>query len=618
MTWEELKKRIHGCVNKVNAENIKIIVVDLFKCNLVRGRGLFCRSIMRAQAQSLPFTPVFAALVAAINSKLFNVGELLLARLIKQFRRAYKRLDKTVLIATAAFIAHLCNHQVAHEVLPLQILVLLLERHTDDSVEVAVGIMREVGQHLQEISPRAFNSVFERFRTILHEASIDKRVQYMIEILFQVRKDKFKDNPTIPEGLDIVDEEDQVTHYLTLDEEVETHDALNVFKMDADYLEKEEKYNLIRNEILGSDSEGEEDEEEEGEEEAPAVVTDAKGGMVIHDKTGTDLVNLRRTIYLTIMSSLDFEEAGHKLLRLQLAPGDEVVVVDMVIDCCSQERTFMKFYGLLADRFAKMSKMWCDLFAEAFIKNYDNIHQLTREKIRLVATLFSFILGTDALPWSVFQCITITEDATTSSSRIFCKYLFQDLSEQMGVNAFNERLQDPMLEEFVQGLFPTDSPQNMRFAINFWTSIGLGPVTQGLRDYLKNRPKVVLSSESESQSESSASSRSPSPVVRKRPSLSPVQHHRRPSRSPSRRRSPPRRRYSRSPPPRSPPRRVISRSPPRRQYSRSPPRHVSRSPRPYRNHQRSRSPPRRMSRSPRRRYSRSPPRRMSRSPPQRR
>lgn len=41
----------------------------------------------------------------------------------------------------------------------------------------------------------------------------------------------------------------------------------------------------------------------------------------IEDETGTDVVNLRRTIYLTIMSSLDFEEAGHKLMKIQLRPG---------------------------------------------------------------------------------------------------------------------------------------------------------------------------------------------------------------------------------------------------------------------------------------------------------
>jgi len=40
----------------------------------------------------------------------------------------------------------------------------------------------------------------------------------MIEVLFQVRKEKFKDHPAVPEELDLVEEEEQITHYLTLDE----------------------------------------------------------------------------------------------------------------------------------------------------------------------------------------------------------------------------------------------------------------------------------------------------------------------------------------------------------------------------------------------------------------
>ncbi len=35
-------------------------------------------------------------------------------------------------------------------------------------------------------------AIFERLRTVLHESSIDKRVQYMIEVMFAVRKDGFK------------------------------------------------------------------------------------------------------------------------------------------------------------------------------------------------------------------------------------------------------------------------------------------------------------------------------------------------------------------------------------------------------------------------------------------
>ncbi len=38
------------------------------------------------------------------------------------------------------------------------------------------------------------------------------------------------------------------------------------------------------------------------------------------------------------MSSMDFEEAGHKLLKIQLSPGQEQELVTMIIECCSQAR----------------------------------------------------------------------------------------------------------------------------------------------------------------------------------------------------------------------------------------------------------------------------------------
>ena len=37
-----------------------------------------------------------------------------------------------------------------------------------------------------------YTAVFERLRNILHSAEIDKRVQYMIEVMFAIRKDGFK------------------------------------------------------------------------------------------------------------------------------------------------------------------------------------------------------------------------------------------------------------------------------------------------------------------------------------------------------------------------------------------------------------------------------------------
>jgi pre-mRNA-splicing factor CWC22 len=323
MAWEALKKSINGLINKVNVANIKHIVPELFAENLVRGRGLFCRSIMKAQAASLPFTPIYAAMAAIVNTKLPQTGELLLNRLVVQFRKAFKRNDKAVCLSSTTFIAHLCNQQVAHEMLAAQILLLLLHKPTDDSVEIAVGLTREVGQHLEEMSQPIALAVFDQFRSILHEADLDKRVQYMIEVLFQVRKDRYKDNPAIREELDLVEEVDQITHRVGLDDEIDVQDGLNVFKFDPEYETHEAAYKKLKAEILGEedDEDGDDDDAEyESGDESDDVEAKEERELEIKDQSNTDLVNLRRTIYLTIMSSIDFEECCHKLMKVCIFP----------------------------------------------------------------------------------------------------------------------------------------------------------------------------------------------------------------------------------------------------------------------------------------------------------
>ncbi|KKK17834.1 cell cycle control protein [Aspergillus ochraceoroseus] len=487
MAWEALKKSINGLINKVNVSNIKFIVPELFGENLVRGRGLFCRSIMKAQAASLPFTPIYAAMAAIVNTKLPQVGELLLSRLIVQFRKAFKRNDKAVCISSTTFIAHLCNQQVVHEMLAAQILLLLLHKPTDDSVEIAVGLTREVGQHLEEMSGPIALAVFDQFRNILHEADIDKRVQYMIEVLFQVRKDRYKDNPAVKEELDLVEEEDQITHRIGLDDEIETQDSLNIFKFDAQWEEHEEAYKKLKAEILGEGSGDEEDEDES--DESSDEESDEERKIDIKDQSNTDLVNLRRTIYLTIMSSIDFEECCHKLMKISLPAGLEPELPSMVIECCSQERTYSKFYGLIGERFAKINRLWSDLFEAAFAKYYDTIHRYETNRLRNIARFFGHMLSNDAIGWHVLSIIHLNEEETTSSSRIFIKILFQDLGEHLGMPKLQERMRDEILRPSFEGLFPVDNPRNTRFSVNYFTSIGFGALTEDMREHLKNIPK---------------------------------------------------------------------------------------------------------------------------------
>ena len=112
IAWEALKKSINGLVNKINASNVKNIVPELFSENVVRGKGLFARLVMKSQMASPQFSPVFAALVAVTNTKFPELGELVVKRVVLQFRRAFRRNDKSVCVAATKFLASLVNQQV--------------------------------------------------------------------------------------------------------------------------------------------------------------------------------------------------------------------------------------------------------------------------------------------------------------------------------------------------------------------------------------------------------------------------------------------------------------------------------------------------------------------------
>lgn len=474
--WEALRKSINGLLNKVNAANIKNIIPELFSENLIRGRGLLCRACIRSQMASPRFTDVFAALASVVNTKFPDIGRLLVGRIVLVLRRAYKRNDKPQLVAALKFIAHLVMHHVVDELIALDLLTLLLESPTNDSVEVAVGFVIEcLSFLLMQEHRRVSTLVFDLFRTILHEGRLDKRVQFLIEGLFASRRAaKFQG---VPPALDLVDQDDQVTHQVSLLDEIDGHNSLDVFHPDPHFLHNDKRYEDLKKQILPDD-----DDEKDEEESGPAYS--------IKDDTETNLINLRKAIYLTIMSSLDFEEAGHKLLKivkLEGAAGGEMELCNMLLECCGRMTSYSRYYALVAQRLCLMNKTYRDNFHKCFAQHYSTVHRLDTINLTNLAMFYANLIATDALPWRVLALICLTEEDTTSSSRIFIKVLFLELSQHLGLRLLDQRL-------LQHSIFPKGGhPKNTRYAINFFTSIGLGGLTRNLRDYLNlaNMPKSL-------------------------------------------------------------------------------------------------------------------------------
>ena len=496
LSWEALRKSINGLINKVSEANIANIVGELISLNVIRGRGLLTACVLRAQQASPILTPVFAALFAIINSKFPELGELLLKRLIEKFRLAYTRNDAPSLNSAADFLAHLTNQSVASPVLALQIISLLLQSPTSDSVQLCARFVRACGAFLQEVSPSGLRAVFERLRSVLHEGLVDLRVQYTIEDLFKDRKASWEQYPSIPPGLDLLEDEDRVTHALGLNDawaaSETAADVLDAFVVDPKFEEHEAAYAAIKQELLGVDADGHREagsDESDGEE--PAFATVARSGEEgsqpvplkgeVDDSVAAQNV-VRRDIYLILQNSLSADDAAHKLMSRKF-PDKEVAV--LLLESCIQRNTYMPFYALTAQKFSQRFRHFSAVVCEVFVGQYETVHRLTAPQIRQAAEFFAQLMASDAMSWDCMSCISLTEEDTTSSSRFFIQELFQSLVRSLGLQKLCARMEEERDEDSLKGIFPKRSIRRLYFAINFFRAIGIGAVTEPMVAHLE-------------------------------------------------------------------------------------------------------------------------------------
>ncbi|CAI2333194.1 unnamed protein product [Caenorhabditis sp. 36 PRJEB53466] len=353
-------------------------------------------------------------------------------------------------------------------------MILMLEKPTDDSVEVAIAFLKECGAKLQEIAPAALNSVFDRLRAILMETersanALDRRIQLMIETAMQILKDKFAAYPAVIDDLDLIEEEDQIIHTLNLEDDVDPENGLNVFKLDLEFEKNETVYDEIRKEIIGDADISSGEEEESGEEKESSDTEEApKRTIEIIDSTDQNLTAFRREVYLTLQSSLDYQEAAHKLLKLKIPENLENELCSMLVDCCAQQRTYERFCGMLIERFCRLRLEYQQMLEQLCRDTYSTVHRIDITKLRNL----------------------MTEEDTTSAGRIYIKYIFVELVEAMGMIKLHNRVTDPTLAHCFAGLFPRANPQSARFSINFFAMIGLGGLTLELREWLGKRLKT--------------------------------------------------------------------------------------------------------------------------------
>lgn len=479
--WRELRRAIDRELS--SKDPVQTVCVELFKLNLIRGGNLLIRTIMEKQMNSPRFTTRYAAITAVINSKFENIGKSLVTQLVLQFRKSYMNNNKKVCVSSGQFIASLVNQQVVNEILILQICQLLLEKPSDDGIEVLYEILKTSGKYLSTNSSLAMGLIFDKLHDISRgDALSSNKAHNLVDLLQRWNRSRFE-KTQITEEYDLVEDDDKITHLIELTQSLEPVTAL--FEFDPKYEENERAYTVIRTEILGEQKDEEVQEEEQPQKQEKVV-----------DATENELLMHQKTVYLNIMSSMSADEAVHKLVKLTLMKKDKTLnnelIADMVIKCCCHEKTYSKFFGAIGEKMCLLNRNWPKIYTTLFKKYYEGIEKLENNAIRNLGKFFGHLFVLQNVPiGDAWNEVIITEDDTTAASRIFLKFIFQEMIEEEGASTIKMMIQQAYGE--INGMFPVKDvswkdADHIRFSINYFTAIGLGVLTEDMRVVLKDLP----------------------------------------------------------------------------------------------------------------------------------
>lgn len=480
--WTVMENYLRCKIEELNQTGAEETFKDILEVNILLSYRNLVRLILE-RPDLAKKAGLYAALAAKLNSVVPEVGACLSREATAIFIEAYNNFDDAKAYTMVSLLAELFNYEVLHEIVVLQVIHLLSKDLTEPSVRLIIQLLWQCGKHLSEVSLTAHNMVFEKLRQVLQAGKMSKDTNLLLQELFDLRSRDYAACSAAP-LLQIEDLEHNTHTFMIDSEEFKPLKDLGEFEYHEDFIALERRYETLKAEAL-----------------APYEAKETQKPTVAKDMTGEEEVEFKKRFYLILKSSLSSDEAAHKILKLRIPDADKHRVVDVIVKSSIQEATYSKFYGMLAERLCSSHKSWKPAFEQVFKSNYQNSEEFEPAQLRILGKLWGHILASDYLGFEVFENVHMSEDGTSAPGRIFLKFIFQEMVASLGIAELENRFKEEYIQRFLVNLFPKEDADNIRYSINYFTAIGLGVLTEGMRQRLDILQAEVQKSRKDSEEE---------------------------------------------------------------------------------------------------------------------
>lgn len=367
-----LRRQLQGLFNRLSDANMMSILKEIEKIYQNNPRGYVTTTLvdlfigMVADATTLidTFLILHAGFIAAIYKVIGpDFGAQMLERIVLEFDKHYQPNKNGTGKQTTniiSILAELYMFQVVGCKLVFDYIKYFLEELSEINTELLLRIVRVSGSQLRQDDPSSLKDIvilLQKSVTRVGEKSLPVRTKFMIETINDLKNNKMKTGVTASA---IVRE-----HTISMKKQLGTlnvrnlkgSEPLRIGLADIRDTDKKGKWWLVgaswRSNMASEVQERKSDKGEEKDGSFDTINDQDDGEVDLLQLAKEQRMNteVRRAIFVTVMSSSDYKDAHVRLLKLRLKKAEEVEIPRVILHCAGCEDSYNPYYTALARKF---------------------------------------------------------------------------------------------------------------------------------------------------------------------------------------------------------------------------------------------------------------------------
>ncbi|KAK4184447.1 hypothetical protein QBC35DRAFT_505894 [Podospora australis] len=377
-----VRRQTQGLINRITESNLLTILTEIEKLYREYPRQHVSSAVVDlllvqvCEPTSLPDTLlILTAGFASAAYKVLgtDVGAQLVQEVVERFDKYYEAAKEDAAAGHDApkkqtsnlitFISQLYNFQLLGPNLVFDYIRLLLDSLSELNAELLLRVVRMCGPTLRQDDPMALKDIATLIPAAVAkygEKNMTVRTKFMIETITDLKNNKLKTGA----GASAVVSEHTTRMKKTLGQlksrKLKATEPLRIGLKDIRDAEKTGKWWLVGASWAGRSGDKNAEKQPTVDEQAGDGDSDDESFAIDNWDDGPDLLELareqgmntevRRSIFVTILSALDFQDAYHRILKLRLNKKRQREIPTVIITCLCAEQYYNPYYTLIAKK----------------------------------------------------------------------------------------------------------------------------------------------------------------------------------------------------------------------------------------------------------------------------